>query len=495
MTPLWICLLLFLTVSAPAANNWYVVPGGAGNQGGTAWTNASDVSSIHWSSVNPGDTIWLAGGTYTNTIAVGKSGSAGNPIVIKRVLSTDATPTASPGWNSSYDSTVIINLVNGSGGYSWWTLDGQVPYGGIIVTNPTVTTGNGIELGNVGPENYISLLNLDDAGSVQDGVGGSQDIRALNFNLQTPSHGLYVAWCAFHNYDTLWSTLGMSDWTVEHNKFYHNYNGGTSLHPNIIQVMGATNWVFRYNEIYGWQDEGIMMDFVGSSDPPCVNVWIYGNLWHDCLTGRSARVAEAQYNPMGPVYFFNNTVVNVDLTFLAGNGAGSWVAGCVSSNNIFFNIGAAPLGFNGNHDYNLASGANTEAHGIGNASTNIFVNYAAQNYHIVTNVGSLFPRNMGVALGAPYNIDFDGNTRGADGAWDIGAYEYENGTVITKKVTAGITNLITLELTTNLSPPTTWQSIGAFTGSTNLPFINMPEVFIRGSCSNPTNFSLTIGNP
>ena len=405
------------------ANNFYVRQGASGSNSGSNWTNAwSDVTQINWNSVKPGDSIWIAGGTY-GQLTIGKSGTTNNAIYIARVRSTNAVPASAPGWNSSYDSTVIINLVNGSGGYSWWTLDGQVPYGGIIVTNPTVTTGNGIELGNTGPENYISLLNLDDAGSVQDGVGGSQDIRALNFNLQTPSHGLYVAWCAFHNYDTLWSTLGMSDWTVEHNKFYHNYNGGTGLHPNIIQVMGATNWVFRYNEIYGWQDEGIMMDFVGSSDPPCVNVWIYGNLWHDCLTGRSARVAEAQYNPMGPVYFFNNTVVNVDLTFLAGNGAGSWLPGCVSSNNIFFNVGAAPLGFNGNQDYNLASGANTEAHGIGNASASIFVNYAAQNYHIVTNVGSLFPRNMGVALGAPYNIDFDGNVRGADGAWDIGAYE------------------------------------------------------------------------
>ena len=89
----------------------------------------------------------------------------------------------------------------------------------------------------------------------------------------------------------------------------------------------------------------------------------------------------------------------------------------------------------------------------------------------------------------------DGQVRGADGTWDRGAYEYESGTVITKKVTVGVTNLITLEFATNLSPPTTWQTIGAFTGSTNLSFVNMPDVFIRGLCSNPTNFSLTIENP
>jgi Fibronectin type III domain len=58
-------------------------------------------------------------------------------------------------------------------------------------------------------------------------------------------------------------------------------------------------------------------------------------------------------------------------------------------------------------------------------------------------------------------------------------------TVITKKVTADITNQITLELKTGLSS-STWQTIGAFTGSTNLCFTNMPMVLIRGVCSNLT---------
>ncbi|MBI5555038.1 MAG: fibronectin type III domain-containing protein, partial [Elusimicrobia bacterium] len=32
--------------------------------------------------------------------------------------------------------------------------------------------------------------------------------------------------------------------------------------------------------------------------------------------------------------------------------------------------------------------------------------------------------NAGTNLGSPYNLDFEGNTRGQDGAWDIGAYEH-----------------------------------------------------------------------
>jgi hypothetical protein len=55
--------------------------------------------------------------------------------------------------------------------------------------------------------------------------------------------------------------------------------------------------------------------------------------------------------------------------------------------------------------------------------------------------------------------------------------------ITTQKVTAGITNLITVQFTTNLSSPT-WRTIGTFSGSTNLSFTNLPAVFIRGVCNN-----------
>jgi len=65
--------------------------------------------------------------------------------------------------------------------------------------------------------------------------------------------------------------------------------------------------------------------------------------------------------------------------------------------------------------------------------------------------------------------------------------------ITTKSVAANITNPITLQFTTNLSSPT-WQTIGAFTGSMNLSFTNMPAVFIRGVCSNLTS-SVTLTWP
>jgi hypothetical protein len=50
---------------------------------------------------------------------------------------------------------------------------------------------------------------------------------------------------------------------------------------------------------------------------------------------------------------------------------------------------------------------------------------------------------------------------------------------------SGVNNAVTLQYKTNLSLPT-WQTLGTFSGSTNLSFANPPAVFIRGVCTNPT---------
>jgi hypothetical protein len=65
--------------------------------------------------------------------------------------------------------------------------------------------------------------------------------------------------------------------------------------------------------------------------------------------------------------------------------------------------------------------------------------------------------------------------------------------IISEKLTANITNLVTLQFTTNLSAPY-WQTIGIFAGATNLSFTNLPAVFIRGVCSNLTG-SVTLTWP
>src|ERR1041385_3267084 len=72
-------LTLLFGLSA-GARDFYVRAGAGGSNNGSDWNNAwRECSSIVWggsSGVNAGDTVWMAGGTYTTTMTPGVSGTA-----------------------------------------------------------------------------------------------------------------------------------------------------------------------------------------------------------------------------------------------------------------------------------------------------------------------------------------------------------------------------------------------------------------------------------
>ena len=81
---------------------------------------------------------------------------------------------------------------------------------------------------------------------------------------------------------------------------------------------------------------------------------------------------------------------------------------------------ASARGITGAHSFTYNSGT------LG--SSTMFVNESTGNpvvadFHL-TAAGATTFANKGKALAAPYNLDPDGNVRGADGGWDIGAFEY-----------------------------------------------------------------------
>ena len=49
-------------------------------------------------------------------------------------------------------------------------------------------------------------------------------------------------------------------------------------------------------------------------------------------------------------------------------------------------------------------------------------NPALSDWHLTSAGATTFGK--GTILGAPYDVDPDGNNRGANGAWDVGAYQY-----------------------------------------------------------------------
>ncbi|MGZ3797033.1 MAG: hypothetical protein ACXVB1_11740, partial [Pseudobdellovibrionaceae bacterium] len=112
------------------ATDWFVRANAGGN--GTSWASAwSDVTNISWSSIQPGDTLWIAGGSY-GILSLGKSGNADTPtgrIFIKRA--TSLSHGSDSGWNSAYDSQVVLSSIRWEtlNVGSYVTIDGQVDNG------------------------------------------------------------------------------------------------------------------------------------------------------------------------------------------------------------------------------------------------------------------------------------------------------------------------------------------------------------------------------
>ena len=453
----WLALLLVVFSGFPgAAKNLYVRKGAAGSNNGSDWNNAwTDCSSIVWggAGVNAGDTVWFAGGAYTTTLIPGISGTSGAWISIKRVRTTDSGPASAAGWNSSYDSQVVINTGNdaldfNTLGLSYIIIDGRIDGGLQLVTPNTAGASVGINHAI----NYVTLTNLDLAGPggstpiTMNGDNRGIDATAWNGSVYEPVNHLVVSHCRIHGQvNNLW-LMNCYNTTIEYTKMYDSAAANSvTYHANVCATSGCTNITWRYNEIYNHQVEGIMCIFGGAA-----NWYIYGNVWHDGMTGVS-RVLEVQDGVEGPMFFYNNTVVNVPMGNRTANG-GTYAAGSQARNNLYWNSGAGGLPDN---DYDFINGSLSETHGIANGS-NPFVNYSGQNYHIISNLSSTLPRNKGAGLTTPFNLDLDGNVRGSDGTWDIGAYEYNTGssdmtpptvTLIAPVAGVAVSNTVTLSAT------------------------------------------------
>ena len=431
--------VLAFTTNAQAAN-WYVRSTQQGANNGTDWNNAWSLGTINWLSVAAGDTIWLAGGAYSDRLHPNKSGASGNPIYIKRVLSTDSVPTSAAGWTSGFDSQVVIqppgtSPISWSGNNqvgSWVVIDGRINYG-IKAKCPDLADGFagavsfGYACANV---HDVTLTHLDLAGPATDssGYNFAGNIAGINFHTwdggsYAPISNVVTNSCAIHGFPNLLMILGQNTHhlTFEYCDFYDNNSASPNIHANMCYLDGTHDVIFRYNKVHAWQVEGI--GFGHATNP--LNWYIYGNVWYDQLNPVATCFWMLSTGTNGPVYLYNNTFYNVTIT--SGQARSQQFSSSSQSRN---NTYWASSWNNGSkiadEDYNFSSGSTAGSHSINNGS-NPFVNPAVKDFHIISTVGATYPRNNGVSLGSPYGADMDGRARGADGAWDIGAYEYGGG--------------------------------------------------------------------
>lgn len=448
---------------------FFVRPGATGN--GTSWTNAwGNFSNIDWTKINPGTTICLGGGTYNQILNPQKSGTSNSLITIKRAISSDPQcGTNSSGWNNSYDSQVVLPgvLFNPIGIGSYLVLDGQIDNGIKVIVPNTVADSAGILFGS--GESNVTLKYLDIAGP--DTVGNIKslgDNSCINTTAWT-GYGydlvsdLTISYSKIHGCINLIKLIGnTSNVLIEKNELYDAI-APPPWHTNVIIVMKSNNVTFRYNKIYNWNSEGILLNPTSNASGKSGAWYIYGNIWAGGYPGATDRILEPQYSGEGPVYFYNNTVVNSRYGINAGDGSG-WALGSKSRNNIFWNIFAMHTNYNGSpmstgfldSDYDLSDiPLANETHSV-ITTQDPLVSISTENYHL-TNGSTAINKAASLINDGYINKDFEGNTRGADGIWDIGAYEYTGGTVTPPPATSiigdfnhdGIVNSLDLSMLTS----------------------------------------------
>jgi hypothetical protein len=398
---------------SPLSATFFVAPSGQAPNDGTSWAKAwPDLAAIDWSMINEGSTLCIAAGTYTK-LDIQSTGTDTARICIKRAVAGDAPCGTAPGWDAKFDGLVVVPQIDcsGSGFGSYVTIDGRVD-GGIKVDDTTMDGTISVNLNGSGA-NYMRLYRLEVAGVASPMMAFSTAGRALSANYAGGSaSGLEVAYCSFHGKPDLIVTAGQHDMVFEHNVLYDAVDKSGTAHV-WQSFSNDVNVVIRYNTIYNWIASGILM-CRSPGCTPATNWYIYGNVWHDAPTGR---VLETQNTAQGPLFLYNNTFANLNEVMGQVANGGS-IDGGVATNNLTWKSTTNFM------TWNILQTGNSN---LTEASGDPFVNSTGADFHLAA--GSA-PIDQGVPIlpagngSITFDHDMDGKLRGADGHWDVGAYEH-----------------------------------------------------------------------
>lgn len=417
-----------LALAAPGAQaaDWYVRPNGSnyGAGNGKTWTDAfAGFSAVPWSAVACGDTVWLAGGTYTQQLGVSKSCTAGSPLAIRRVRSTDSVPANAAGWNASFDSTVVVSNANPgisvpSGAAI--TIDGRIDYG-IKVVIPA-GGGDGAKVATAGNVDRLTLAHVEIAGPTCAPAGNCKT-AAYGLNFAPSSNkitNLLVSHGAVHSISEAMRACNWDTAVIEFSDLYDIVNDGVD-HEDTMYSYPSSNVTMRYNFIHNVPNDGIFFEYGGAT-----NFRLYGNVFYASHLSLLTAKSPGAY---GPMLIYNNVFAAPspnDYGWLHANGVVT-KSGTELANNVFFNVSHDfPNAHNNAYNYTTLNGYGWPSNEPGSftfTGSGGTTNVNGGDAHISS---SSVLRNRGASLAQDGFIDhdMDGNVRGADGSWDIGAFEY-----------------------------------------------------------------------
>jgi hypothetical protein len=416
MTPRLPILFLLLSVTLSHGATNYVRAGAtAGTKGGTNWANAFTNIPI---SLTRGDTYYVAEGNYGYVGYGGYSYGAyefndsGTSIITLR-KATAADHGTESGWDNAYGDSQAVFI----GGITFWkayyAIDGNgrnesnwqdgASYG-FYIPSITIDTGNG----QYGSQVSITNVEIGEPYTETEQAGYDQVLK-LAYDITN----WVVSACYIHNYGggmTGMQLAGGGNYLIESNYFGPGWGKEAIRGANYV-----TNCVIRYNVFRDSSQphspEGITAEIAiwdGNAGASFKDISIYGNVFTNKYTGtRNGVILLGPYDGRtgnaDNAKIYNNTFIGVlDTTAYSMIHVGGPNAHVV--NNLFYNCAESDISVtNGTTANNLAIGSN------------VFSGYT---------ITAAIP---GTSLSDPYNRDPLGVTRGADGVFDIGAYEYSAG--------------------------------------------------------------------
>ena len=220
--------------------------------------------------------------------------------------------------------------------------------------------------------------------------------------------------------------MSAQDIVIEHG-WVESYFGSADVHSEIASIWGFDGNVgdttFRYNLFTDVQSTGgLMWD---NSSNPSSHMYVYGNVFYkpaNAVWGRANGVIGGwtSNSEFRNAIVYNNTFINIDQQSLST--LPQVFSGNMAFNNIFYNCESPDFSKFTSHDYNHfinSGGTHGETNGTSSLSGNPFVNVVALDFRLLAATAKAF------TLPPPFNSDPLARTRGADGLWDRGAYEWE----------------------------------------------------------------------
>jgi hypothetical protein len=272
--------------------------------------------------------------------------------------------------------------------------------------------------------NYVTLRHIDfvGKGSVSTAGGSASNDALAIYGASNTTLSYYrmsgVGRCPFF--------INPKNAIFEHG-WVQSYYGSSAVHSEVASIWGFSGAVgdttFRYSLFTDIKSTGgIMWD---NSSNTSAKLFVYGNVFYKPAGANwdQANGVVGGWTGGGGEQFrnasvTNNAFINVDQESLSS--FPNVYSGNTAYNNIFYNSDSPNFAKFGSHNYNYfinAGGTHSEANGT-SGTTDPFVDYVNLDFRLKSATAA------GMTLASPLNMDPMGKTRGSDGVFDRGAFEY-----------------------------------------------------------------------